>query len=210
MNFHYLRLIVFEGIDSDNNQLGYVLSILIQNMVQISAFLHKIACGFTIKMRNLNRWWSSLSIFLDCRRSGIFQLWLRITIYVHWKKCMRRYSSYVTDLLLPGKTTNYCSSTWPMVGRFYNLTIHRQNLDDSCQIQESLLQSNIVGTAIARLWDITVLWCFLWFFGIITKQFPRKTLIFKDSLLYYLSSPTAIPKVISYFLFLPVHVCQTR
>jgi hypothetical protein len=77
---------------------------------------------------------------------------------------------------LARKTTNYCSCTWTIVARFYNLTFHSQNLS---KIRESLLQSNIVGTAVDWLWYITVLWCFFWFFGISSQSSLRSITILK-------------------------------
>jgi hypothetical protein len=79
----------------------------------------------------------------------------KCTISVHWKKCMRRCSSCVADLLLPWKPTIAHSTDLWLVG-FIIWHFDRK----ICQIQESLLQSNIVGTAVARLWYITVLWLF--------------------------------------------------
>jgi hypothetical protein len=55
--------------------------------------------------------------------------------------------SCVTTLLLLVKTTNWRSCYWAIGGRFYNLIF-------GSQMTESLLQSNIVGTAVARIWYI--------------------------------------------------------
>jgi hypothetical protein len=75
--------------------------------------------------------------------SGIFRC-LTCLVLVHWQKCAIRYCPCVTDLLLLGKTANYCS-----------LLMHRPTIAHAPTNYCSCTDRAIIGRLPSNHWSVT-------------------------------------------------------